>query len=582
MASRSLRFGLSLAPALALALGIIFLGSLELVQSYREAGILGEETAQNLVHVLAEQTERTFQAVDFTLIGMRDALTMHRDTSENDPAFRQALKERLEVLPFVRALFVIGPDGFIIHDTDFPSTPRVSLADRPYFKAHQDNPKLGLSVGYPLRSRSVDRWFVSFSRRIDNPDGSFGGIVVAAVEPRYFENFYQGLSVGEGGFIALLLRDGTLLARNPASDDAIGKTFSTVEPVSTLLASRHQGVYWATSPVDGTPRIVGYQALSTSPAIVLVGLAQRTVFQPWYKHAAVVLVTAMILLGLIGSLIYLILRNRRREQIELARLNRNQRLESLGRIAGGIAHDFGNTVRIVQSSILLLRPLLSGSAEGLSVLKDVEHALRGAKAMIERLMAFSRRQDLSPQETIIDEQIAGFAPILKQAAGPRISVTFNLGSPAMACSLDPVQFEAALLNLLLNARDSMPNGGTVVVETSIMPAHHFTDSARQSNERAKPWVVISVTDAGQGMPPAVLEQAFDPFFTTKLSGQGSGLGLSQVLGFVQQSAGEIRLESELGKGTRAILMFPALGPRDQEAQPLPNIKNSAQLDGWNA
>ncbi|RDI60782.1 hybrid sensor histidine kinase/response regulator [Microvirga subterranea] len=578
MTSRSLRFGLSLAPALALALGIVFLGSLELVRSYHEAGALGEEAAQNLVHVLAEQTERTFQAVDFTLIGMRDALSMHQDTSENDPAFRQALKERLEVLPFVRALFVIGPDGFITHDTDYPSTPRVSLADSPYFKAHRDNSKLGLFVGYPLRSRSLDRWFVSFSRRVDNPDGSFSRIVVAAVEPRYFENFYQGLSVGEGGFIALLMRDGTLLARNPASDDAIGKAFSTAEPVSTLLASRHQGVYWATSPVDGTPRIVGYQALSTSPAVVLVGLAQRTVFKPWYKHAAVVLVTAMILLGLIGSLIYLVLRNRRREQIELARLSRNQRLESLGRIAGGIAHDFGNTIRIVQSSVLLLRPLLSGNAEGLSILNDVEHALSGAKAMIESLMTFSRRQELRPQVTVIDSQIAWFAPILRQAAGPRISVTFNLGSSAMVCSLDPVQFEAALLNLVLNARDAMPNGGTILIETSVTSNPHLKDIATQPDEGARPWVLISVIDAGQGMPPSVLEQAFDPFFTTKAEGQGSGLGLSQVLGFVQQSAGEIRLESEQGRGTRAILMFPAIGQRDQEVGPSQETENSAEVD----
>jgi hypothetical protein len=193
-----------LAPAALLVIGILLLVALELRQTYSEAARRGEEDARNLVHVLAEQTERTFQAVDLTLLGVRDALAAAPGMPDNDVRFRDALKERLAALPYVRALYVIGPDGFITHDTDYPSTPRVSLADRPYFKAHQENPAVGLHVERPLRSRSVGVWFVSFSRRINRPDGSFGGTVVAAVEPRYFEHFYSGLSVGQDGFIALL------------------------------------------------------------------------------------------------------------------------------------------------------------------------------------------------------------------------------------------------------------------------------------------------------------------------------------------------------------------------------------------
>src|SRR5687768_8882938 len=201
MRPRSARYALSLAPAVVLALGIVMLGTLELVQSYNGAARRGEEDARNLAHVLAEQTERTFQAVDFTLLAIRDALTAVPDMPDNDARFRDWLKGRHKDLPYVRALYVIGADGFITHDTDYPSTPRISLADRPYFKAHQEDPTLGLHVGHPLRSRSVNIWFISFSRRISRPDGSFGGIVVAALEPRYFEQFYRGLSVGEKGII---------------------------------------------------------------------------------------------------------------------------------------------------------------------------------------------------------------------------------------------------------------------------------------------------------------------------------------------------------------------------------------------
>jgi len=437
MRPRSTRWAFPLAPAVILALGIVLLSALELLQSYNEAATRGEKDAQNLVHLLAEQTERTFQAVDFTLLGIRDSLTAAPDMPENDARYRDGLKERLKALPYVRALYVIGPDGFITHDTDYPSTPRVSLADRPYFKTHQENPALGLHIGQPLRSRSVNVWFVSFSRRINQPDGSFGGIVVAAVEPRYFEQFYQGLSVGANGIIALLLRNGTLLARSPASEEAIGKSFASAGPVYNALARNPQGVYWGASPVDGTTRVIGYRALDAAPALVLVGLAQQTVFQPWREHAAVVSITAAILLGLIGALIALVQKSHGRERAEQARLSRVQRLEGLGRIAGGIAHDLGNTIRIMQSTLLLLKPSLASQPDAMSLVKDADHALKGAKAMIERLLAFARRQELRPEVTVIDERISGFAPILKQAAGPRIALDLKLAGMGSAARLDP-------------------------------------------------------------------------------------------------------------------------------------------------
>jgi signal transduction histidine kinase len=536
------------------------LGALELVQSYNGAARRGEEDARNLAHVLAEQTERTFQAVDFTLLAIRDALTAVPDMPDNDARFRDWLKGRHKDLPYVRALYVIGADGFITHDTDYPSTPRISLADRPYFKAHQEDPTLGLHVGHPLRSRSVNIWFFSFSRRISRPDGSFGGIVVAALEPKYFEQFYQGLSVGEKGIITLLLRDGTLLARSPASEEAIGKSYAAVEPVSSLLSSSPEGIIWGTSPVDRTTRVAAYRALSTVPALVLVALPQQTVFRPWREHAAVVFITAAILLTLIGVLVFLVQKSRRRDQMEQARLSRVQRLEGLGRIAGGIAHDLGNTIRIMQSTFLLLRPSLADRPDTLSLVNDADQALRGARAMIERLLAFARRQELRPAVTMIDERIAGFAPILRQAAGPRIALDLKLASIGSAALLDPVQLEATLLNLVLNARDAMPDGGTVTVATKIVgrppdPGGHRASAIDEGS------IEITVTDTGVGMPPAVLERAFDPFFTTK--GHGNGLGLSQVLGFVQQSAGDVELDSEEGRGTTVRLLFPTAAREEQ-------------------
>jgi signal transduction histidine kinase len=564
MANRSRRFFLALAPALVLAIGILLLGTMDLWQSHRAARMRGEENARNLVHVLAEQTERTFQAVDLTLQGIGAVLTAHPDIPANDAGFRDMLAGRLRTLPYVRALFVVGPDGFLVHDTGYPATPYVNVADRPYFKDHQENANLGLQIGHPLQSRVDDTWLISFSRRLDRPDGSFGGVMVAAVDPRYFETFYHGLSVGEGGFIALFLRDGTMLARSPAAERAIGKSFATASAAFGHLADSPHGVYWSTSPVDGLWRVVGYRVLDEAPALVLVGLTQQSVLQPWRDHAVSVIAALLALLSLIGTLVYLLLRNRRRDQQEQARLNRMQRLESLGRIAGGMAHDFGNTLRIALSTLKLLRPAIVNDREARSLVDDTERLLTSAMGMTQRLLAFARRQELRPRVTRMDDLIAGFASILKQAAAPRASVEFALHTDGAACLLDPVQFEATLLNLVLNARDAMPNGGAITITTGFTAP---PPSARGPLDKRNSWLHVTVSDPGVGMSPAAVEQAFDPFFTTKGPGQGSGLGLSQVHGFVRQSNGEVQLESEEGRGTRVHLLFPVASPDDHPDGP---------------
>ncbi|WP_262027395.1 hybrid sensor histidine kinase/response regulator [Microvirga sp. Mcv34] len=574
------RFITSLAPALVLVAGIVILSALALWRGYQDTTRRGEEIAGNLVHVLAEQSQRTFQAIDFTLEGIRDTLEAKPDLPPNDPRFQAELKERVKALPYVRGLIVVGPDGFLTHDTGYPRTPRVSVADRDYFKIHQDEPNLGLDIGHPIQSRVDGSWVISISRRIDRPDGSFGGVVVAVVDPFQFESFYRGLAVGRDGFIALLLRDGTMLARSPASEQAMGKSFIIASATFRYLPERPHGVYWSVSPVDGISRVVGYKALGGVPAVVLVGLASASVYRSWYEYATVVVATVAVLLGLVGVLSLLVRRGRERERAEQERLGRAQRLEALGHIAGGIAHDFGNTIRIVQSTCALLKPSVKDDPDARSLISDTERFLKGAKDMTERLLAFARRQELKARATRIDERIAGFVSILNQASGPRAAVELKLNADGAVCLLDPVQFEAALLNLVLNARDAMPYGGTIVVETAMIASPRSRAGLRRSFHTERPWVQIAVVDSGIGMSHTVLEQAFDPFFTTKGPGQGSGLGLSQVLGFVQQSAGEVRLESKEGCGTRIRLVFPTIPVDRDETRPtgLTHVGEEAATD----
>ncbi len=428
------------------------------------------------------------------------------------------------------------------------------MADRPYFQAHREDPDLGLHIGQPLRSITTDFWFIGLSRRIANADGGFGGVVVAAVEPRYFKRFYENISVGEGTLIALLLRDGTLLARTPDHDETIGTSYAR-SPVRKLALELGSGVAWTTSPVDRTTRIVAYRTLAKELLIVMVGWPATNIYDAWIEHAAVVSGSSILVWVLTSVLTWWWIKSRHRERTERARLAQARRLEMMGRIAGGIAHDLGNTIKIARTTFTLLRPSLGSQQDAMALVDDADRSLKSAFDIIDRLLAFARRRELSPRATDLGEVVSGFAPILRQAAGPRIELDLDLnGGRPLVCVIDPIHLESALLNLVLNSKDAMPDGGRIVIGLREVQAPSRRKMRRGRQPAAPPWAEIAVRDDGSGMSRHELERAFEPFFTTRIG--GSGLGLSQVLGFVQQSAGDVRIESREGAGTTVSLLFP--------------------------
>ncbi|HEX6001219.1 MAG TPA: ATP-binding protein [Hyphomicrobiaceae bacterium] len=538
------------ARLLALALLIGLLAAADGWYSYRQTTNTAQRTATGFVRLLAEQTERTIQGVDLTLIGLRDALLVATQLPPNDAAFRDAMLHRLERLPFVRALFVVDQDGIVQHST-YAAFSGKSVADRQYFAVHRDGHDSKLHIGRPARSRIDGKWYISFSRRITNPDGSFAGIVAASIEPRYFKHFYKNLSIGEDSAIVLLLKDGALLARIPHRDASIGY-YQADNPIIKLAASRESGLAWLTSPIDGSRRLVGYRTLAGGSLIVIAGWSVRSIYLRWRDHIMIVGIGSVLVWGLASWLTLLWLQFRRRMEQEQACLARGQRLELMGRIAGGIAHDLGNTIKIARTTFALLRPSLTAQQDAMALVEDADRSLSSAFEIIDRLLAFARRQELSAQPTNLAELITGFAPILRQATGPSIELDIAITKP-LVCLIDPIRLESALLNLVLNSKDAMPDGGRIVIELGDGEPLH------RQRKRMPPdleWAEIAVTDSGQGMSRDVLERAFEPFFTTRAG--GSGLGLSQVVGFVEQSDGEIRIDSRAGQGTKVRLLFPVL------------------------
>jgi PAS domain S-box-containing protein len=232
-----------------------------------------------------------------------------------------------------------------------------------------------------------------------------------------------------------------------------------------------------------------------------------------------------------------------------------QKMEAIGQLTGGIAHDFNNILTVITGSIEILADAVANRPEIARVAKIVEEAAWRGADTTQRLLAFARRQPLQPRETDINALIVDTAKLLRATLGEQIEIESMLEDDLRSALVDPSQLTAALINLALNARDAMPDGGKLVIETD----HVYLDEiyAKSNREvRPGPYVMIALSDTGSGMSPTILGKVFEPFFTTKQIGRGTGLGLSMVYGFVKQSEGHIKIYSEEGHGTTIKLYLP--------------------------
>lgn len=241
------------------------------------------------------------------------------------------------------------------------------------------------------------------------------------------------------------------------------------------------------------------------------------------------------------------------------RSRQSQKLEAVGRLAAGIAHDFKNLIAVFEAGLRLLKKQLAQDPTDLKVGAFIEELLartQNGNALTQQLLAFSRRQSLIPEIIDVNERVASLTHLLERTLGSGVRI-----KPALDRTLGPVlidanQLDAAILNLAVNARDAMAGGGVLTIETG-RDEHSAFEDVRSSGAR---FVRITVRDTGCGMSKEILAQAFEPFFTTKDESEGTGLGLSQVYGFVRQSGGYVHIESEVGEGTSVHLFLPCAPP----------------------
>jgi len=259
------------------------------------------------------------------------------------------------------------------------------------------------------------------------------------------------------------------------------------------------------------------------------------------------------------------------KQAAEAQLRHVQKMDAIGQLTGGVAHDFNNILTVITGTIGILEDAVAGEPQLAAIARLIDEAAERGANLTKHLLAFARKQPLQPLEVDVNSLVLEAAKLLQPTLGEHIEITPLLAEDAWTALADPSQLTTAVLNLALNARDAMPNGGKLALETSNV----YLDenyASMQDEVAAGNYVMIAVSDTGSGIPAALLERVFDPFFTTKEVGKGTGLGLSMVFGFVKQSGGHIKLYSEEGHGTSVKIYLPrATGLNQTAAEALVSV-----------
>ena len=545
-------------------------------QTRREVLAAGQDTIARTTAVMYEHARKVFETQELTLDQVNervDGLDWDAISKPGTSVFLRRLKDRLDQ---VVSIWVADRDGTIRAGSQPWEAVSTGIAGRDWFE-RQREPGLGLYVSEPFVGRATGIASFAISERRTTADGGFDGTVHVAASPGYFERFYQQAAPKFPHVAALMRADGFLLARTPVLPE-----LRKLRPNSALLAymAAHPvaGSFRGASSIDGVERIWAYRKVGPFPVYVLFGVSETVLLQPWREnlwiYGSFAFVAALTLL----AVSWLALTRARAEQVALQRLRQEiaqrqtaeqqlrhvQRLEAVGQLTGGIAHDFNNLLTAILGNLeLIQRAAERGAPDGPGKITRLAGtaiaAVQRGSRLTKSLLAFSRSQPLQTEALDVNALIQEFQLLVRQAVGEKVEIALRLEPDLPRAWTDGAQLEAAILNLAINARDAMPGGGQIVIETA-RAEMGAADLIGNAEARPGHFVRIAVTDTGHGMPPEVMAKAFEPFFTTKPIGQGTGLGLSQVFGFARQLGGHVTIRSAAGSGTAVTLFLPVAEP----------------------
>jgi two-component system, NtrC family, sensor kinase len=544
--------------------------------NYRAAFALADERIERALDIASEQALRVFQSISVTFDSVEQITRGRTDQTIkiNEAELSERLKQFVSALPDIGSIWILDTKlDALVSSLFFPIPPAVNAPERAYLKA-QLAPDADIHIGEVVRIELTGKLIFPVSKWRSDSSGTFAGLTEISLSPQAFERFYGALATRTSASFALIRADGAVLARYPLPAVTGFRLDASTGFRQMIAQSSDGGRYTSVSGIDQLERRFAVRKLAGFPLYVTSSLETRDILGGWLRYMADHLIFGIPATLFLVVLILLAMRRtsalyaeaERRETLE-ASLRQSQKMEAVGQLTGGVAHDFNNLLTIILGNLqMALRKMPEGRPRAL--LANAYQAADRAAELTKRLLAFSRSQPLDPRPIDANRLVAGMSGLLDRTLGETVAVETVRSAGLWLTEADAPQLEAAILNLAINARDAMAEGGKVTVETG----NAFLDEFYcQTAEGVKPgqYVMISVTDTGSGMPQDVIDKAFDPFFTTKAAGAGTGLGLSQVYGFIKQSGGHVRIYSEIGEGTTVKLYLPRSFARDK---PLPSGK----------
>jgi signal transduction histidine kinase/ActR/RegA family two-component response regulator len=526
-----------------------------------------EDAEARLDRALRIAQEHALKVLETNETLLRHVLDLAEGIEAAPPERQAQLQRQLNALaaakPQIRSIWVIGADGrpLASNRADTIAT-GLSLADRDSFGWHQRRkgpPSLYFSELVTERARDP---FFDVSHVRSDAGGGFAGVVSLSLAPEYFRRFHADLSANEPGLAITMFReDGMVYSRWPALASAPPRMSPSSPVLSRVLAGETSGIIRGVSSLDRQDRLLLFRRVGDYPVYLGTGLELKAIRAAWAREMALLgAFGAVPVLGLLVAGMAAMRRARQslaaahrlreetqaRAQAEEA-LRQAQKMEAVGRLTGGVAHDFNNALMVISANLHVLKrthPELPGRQTD-----AIARAVDGATKLTRQLLAFSRRQVLLPRVVRLQDQLPMLKDLVAPVLGSQVAMVVEVEAGTACVRVDIAELELALLNLAVNAKDAMPQGGNFRVAAS---------NTHEPQTLAAPAVLISVSDTGSGIPPDVLARVFEPFFTTKPVGQGTGLGLSQVYGFCQRSGGTARIRSTPGAGTTVEMLLPAV------------------------
>lgn len=570
-----------MAASLALPLALFVFASSVSWVSIRETA---DREIERSLDVANEHALKVFETIDRSLSEIAE---ITRDLPEGDLVAREGalhlrLKQLVSALPQVKSAWVFDAKGRALVNSLVVPAPDISFADRDYFRPLvAEDP--GTHIGEVLTPRPPYQGapFFGVSRRRPSSDGSFTGVIQVSVLPEYFDNYYARIGREPGSFFAIGRADGALLARFPTVDTAIG--IDRDSAIGRLIAAQPKtGLITEKSPIDGIERRLGYQRLAEYPLYVSAGLETSAIRARWLATVSQHLIFGAPATALLFALLGLALRRTRRLYFEAEKrreaeeaLKHGQRLEALGQLTGGVAHDFNNLLTVIRASVDLLRRPDLPEARRLRYIDAISDTVTRAAKLTAQLLAFARRQALKPEVFDVARSVQALTEMIGTLIGSRIEIVVLGPEEPCFVNADIGQFETAVINMAVNARDAMEGRGRLTIAVGMAAG---LPTAAPTPQLPYGYVAVSVADTGGGIAPDQFDRIFEPFFTTKQAGQGTGLGLSQVFGFAKQSGGEVTVASEVGKGSTFTLFLPRAAD-GAKARPSPTTGSAAIAGG---